>query len=631
MPKTRKTKGFSQSDRVRGKRPPKLDPVTLAVLSKRFDAVTTKMANTLFRTGRSGVLNLAKDFSTSIVTRDCELLTGAETLPIHVLSGADLMARAMMDLHPHLKRGDAFLHNSPYHGCSHPADHTILVPVIDEKGTHHFTVWVKAHQADCGNSQPTTYMGHARDVYEEGALIFPAVKVEEDYQELTDIVRMCEMRIRVPEQWRGDFLAMVGAARIGEREILGMAEEYGWETLHAFAAQWFDYSEKVMRAAVRKLPSGEATAVSVHDPVPGTPPEGIPIKVKVKIDNRAEMIEADLTDNPDAMPCGLNLSEACARTAAMIAIFNSIEDDVPTNAGSFRRIRIHIREGCVAGGAKHPTSMSVATTNLADRVTCPVQRAFSMIQDGLGLAECGAFFPASMGVISGFDPRNENAPFVNQIFMFDTGGAGAAKTDAWLTICHAGNSGLCFLDSVELDELHFPILVSIRRLVPDTEGAGRTIGAPSGLCEYGPVGGGELEVNYISDGAINNAKGTLGGWDGAKPKNFRQVPGKKKPVPLPACANIILAPKETVISYTAGGGGYGPPHERAVEKVQYDVVEGWITRKRAEEVYGVVLDRAGNIDEAATARKRRSVDSQENLTAAQPKGKGFMSGEGVES
>ncbi|MBW1943394.1 MAG: hydantoinase B/oxoprolinase family protein, partial [Deltaproteobacteria bacterium] len=124
-----------------------LDPITMAVLNKRFETITTKMANTLLRTGRSGVLNLARDFSTSIVTRNCELLSGAESLPIHHLSGADLMARAMIDLHPELRRGDAFLHNSPYHGCSHPADHTILVPVIDDEGVHHFTLWVKAHQA----------------------------------------------------------------------------------------------------------------------------------------------------------------------------------------------------------------------------------------------------------------------------------------------------------------------------------------------------------------------------------------------------------------------------------------------------------------------------------------------------
>ncbi len=583
-----------------------MDPVTLAVLSKRFESITTKMANTLLRTGRSGVLNLAKDFSTSIVTRDCELLTGAETLPIHVLSGADLMARSMMDLHPVLRRGDAFLHNSPYHGCSHPADHTILIPVIDKKGVHHFTVWVKAHQADCGNGQPTTYMGHARDVYEEGALIFPAVKVQENFEDIEDIIRMCQMRIRVPVQWRGDYLAMIGAARIGEREVLAMADEYGWETLHTFSEEWFDYSEKVMIAAIKKMPGGSATATSTHDPVPGTPEEGIRIKVEVKIDSKKARIEVDLRDNPDAMPCGLNLSEACARTGAMIGVFNSIEDPVPTNAGSFRRLKVHIREGCVAGGGKHPTSMSVATTNLADRVTNPVQRAFSKIEDGLGLAECGPIFPASLGVISGVDPRNENEPFVNQIFLLDTGGAAAAKTDAWLTICHAGNSGMCFIDSVELDELHFPFLVDERRLVIDTEGAGRTIGAPSGYCEYGPVGGGDLEVVYVADGAKNNAKGTLGGYDGARIRNYhRRRDGEL--VELPACEDIVLKPGEKIVSYSSGGGGYGPPVERPAAKVKFDVDEGWVSRERAHEIYGVVLREDGSVDEAATTGRRKAL------------------------
>ena len=137
------------------------------------------------------------------------------------------MAEAMKQFHPTLKRGDAFLHNSPYHGNSHAADHTILVPVIDDEGVHRFTVVTKAHQADCGNALPTTYMGAAVDVYAEGALIFPAVKIQEDYKDIEDIVRMCEVRIRVPGQWKGDFLAMVGSARIGEREVLALGREVG--------------------------------------------------------------------------------------------------------------------------------------------------------------------------------------------------------------------------------------------------------------------------------------------------------------------------------------------------------------------------------------------------------------------
>ncbi|HYC15132.1 MAG TPA: hydantoinase B/oxoprolinase family protein, partial [Stellaceae bacterium] len=94
----------------------KFDGVRLAILNKRFESVVRKMANTLLRTGRSGVLNTARDFSCCIVTAENELLTAAECYPIHVLRGADMMAQTMKRFHPALRRGDAFLHNSPYHG-----------------------------------------------------------------------------------------------------------------------------------------------------------------------------------------------------------------------------------------------------------------------------------------------------------------------------------------------------------------------------------------------------------------------------------------------------------------------------------------------------------------------------------
>ncbi|MDG2313528.1 MAG: hydantoinase B/oxoprolinase family protein, partial [Alphaproteobacteria bacterium] len=210
-----------------------LDGAQLAILANRFEGISSKMGNTLLRTGRSGVLNRAKDFSCCILTSDHQLLAVAESLPIHVLSGPDIMAASMVDFHPNLKKGDAFLHNSPYHGCSHPADHTIIMPVIDDDGVHHFTLLAKAHQADIGNSIPTTYHGTARDVYEEGALIFPAVQVLKNYETIDDIIRMCKMRIRVPEQWYGDFLAMLGSTLIGERELLALGKEVGWDTLHS--------------------------------------------------------------------------------------------------------------------------------------------------------------------------------------------------------------------------------------------------------------------------------------------------------------------------------------------------------------------------------------------------------------
>lgn len=564
--------------------PQSLDGAQLAILNNRFEGVARKMANTLLRAGRSGVLNRARDFSACIVTADNLLLAAAESLPIHVLSGPDLMAASMRQFHPDLKRGDAFLHNSPYHGCSHPADHTILVPVVDDDGVHRFTVVAKAHQADIGNSIPTTYHGTARDVYEEGALIFPAVKVQQDYQTIDDIVRMCQMRIRVPEQWKGDFLAMLGAARIGEREILDLAAEIGWDQLDAFRERWFDYSEKSMVDAIAKLPSGRVSATSTHDPVPGTPAEGIVIKAEVTVDAEGGRIVVDLLDNIDSLPCGLNLSEACARTSALIGVFNSIDHMVPKNAGAFRRVDVRLREGSVCGVPVHPASCSAATTNLADRVCAATQSALAQIADGVGMAEVGAGLSPASGVISGRDPRTGKT-FINQLFLGATGGGATAHNDAWMTYLHAGNGGLCFIDSVELDELCQPILVESRRLLRDTEGPGRQRGAPSLEVAFGPVGC-DVDVAFVSDGTINGPTGVRGGGTGGQSRQYlRKVDGTL--VETDQVSVQRVKDGEVIISITCGGGGYGDPRDRDPAKVRHDVAEGWISPERAAEIYGM--------------------------------------------
>jgi N-methylhydantoinase B len=577
------------------------DGVELALLSNRLDGIVKKMANTLLRTGRSGVLNMARDFSCCIVTADHQLLTATESLPIHVLSGPDIMARSMAEFHPELRRGDAFLHNSPYHGCSHPADHTILVPVIDDAGRHRFTLEAKAHQADIGNSIPTTYHARARDVYEEGALMFPAVRIQRDYRNIEDIVRMCRLRIRVPDQWWGDYLAMIGAARIGERELTALGEEIGWDRLDAFATHYFDYSEARMIAALRTLPAGEAGHSSTHDPIPGTPEEGVRISVSVLVDPEAATVDVDMRDNPDAMPCGLNLSESCSRTAAMVGVFNSIDHTVPKNAGAFRRINVHLREGCVVGIPKHPTSCSAATTNVADRVSNSVQASMAKISERIGLAECGASSPPAAAVVSGTNPET-GRPYVNQVFLGRTNGAASAHTDAWWTIGHVGNAGMCFLDSVELDELRLPIYVHARGFVPDSEGAGRQCGAPQGFAVFGPRAG-SMSLIYNSDGSINGPQGVCGGLGGAN-AGQEKLTANGQQEEVPRVGQVILDAGELMVSRSCGGGGFGPPVERAPELVCRQVSEGFLSPARAREVYRVAIGEDGTVQEDETARLR---------------------------
>lgn len=53
--------------------------------------------------------------------------------------------------------------------------------------------------------------------------------------------------------------------------------------------------------------------------------------------------------------------------------------------------------------------------------------------------------------------------------------------------------------------------------------------------------------------------------------------------------------------------GGGSPLKRDPAFVKQDVIEGWISPKRAREVYGVVLNCNGEIDEAATAARREQM------------------------
>ncbi len=560
------------------------DGVALALLTSRFERIVRAMINTLVRSGRSGVLNTGRDFSCCILTADHRLLVIGESLPIHIISGPDAMARAVATHFPELRAGDAFLHNSPYEGNSHAADHSLLVPVVDGEGVHRFTVLAKAHQADCGNSMPTTYSTAARDVYDEGALIFPCVKVQEDYRDRADVIRMCEARIRVPDQWHGDYLALVGAARIGQALIGELAAETGWDALDRYGDEWIDYSERRMRQVIAGLHSGTATATSIHDPYPGAP-DGVAVKASVEVLPEEAKVVVDLTDNVDCLPCGLNLTEATARTAAIAGVLNSV-GSVPANAGTVRRIEVLLRENCVVGIPRHPVSCSAATTNLADRVTNAVHQALAQIAEGMGLAEAGLAQTPAWAVISGNDARHGDAPFVNELVLAAvTGGPATPRMDGWLTYGHCGSAGGVLRDSIELDELRHPVRIHEQRLLADSEGAGRRRGAFAARCEYGPVDQ-ELTLVYNSDGVANPPIGVRGGRAGGGAGVYRRrADGEVEQ--LPGSGTLRLSADETIVSVSCGGGGYGDPRERERDLVRRDVEAGLVSVGRARELYGL--------------------------------------------
>jgi N-methylhydantoinase B len=584
----------------------KLDPVLLSVMSNRLDGIVREMTNTLLRAARSAVISSARDFSCCIVTGDNRLLASAEGLPVHIF-GAHIQCANMCRYHAgDIREGDAYLDNDPYGGNTHPADHTFMVPVFFE-GEHLFTTVAKCHMADIGNSIPSSYFAAAKDVYEEGAIVFPGVRIQRDHKNIEDIVRMCRARIRVPDQWYGDYLAGLGSARIAERRLKEFCTKYGKETVKAYVEQWFDYSETRMAESIRKLPKANLVNTGRSDPLEGILPDGLTLTVVVDIDPDRGSIHVDLSNNPECVDCGLNTSEAAATSSVVGAIFNSLDNDIPRNAGSFRRLTFKYAENSVVAAPIFPHSCSVATTNVSERLVNITQSAFAQLGDGFGLAEGGTGLGAGMAVMSGKDHRRNDARYVNRMMLSTNGGPAGPEADGWVNYAIPVIAGLMYRDSVEIDELKHPIRVKSLGIVPDSGGAGRYRGAPAQQIEYTPVEN-PITIVIPCDGQFAPPRGAQGGHDGT-PGSTTLISHNGDETRLPNLVNRQIHKGQTIRGRDSSGGGYGNPLERDPGRVLNDVRQGIESFDKARDVYGVVFTGSADddtlaIDEAATVARR---------------------------
>ena len=433
----------------------RFDPLLMAVLSRRIEAIIREMSNTVMRASRSAVITNARDMSCGILTYDHRLISVEEAMPIHV-SALELTTRPITELFDDVKEGDAFFNNSPYHGVTHHADMTLCVPVFAE-GEPLFWVLSRSHHADVGAPEPTTYLPYAATLYQEG-VHFPCVRIQENREDKADIVRIGLQKIRAPNVWYGDYRAQVGACRNGERRLKALVEHYGIGTVRAFVEAWMDYGARRAAAAIRELPAGTWRYTCTHDPIPGVAEEGIPITAQVTIEPDDGFITVDLRDNPDCVPGGVNLSEACAAGSCRIGVFYNLDPTIPHNDGSASRIEVLLRDGCVVGRPTFPAGTSVATTNVNDRLINAVQCCFAQIGAPHGLAEGGGNFSAGLGVISGIDDRDgEPVPYVNQFCTGLSGGPGTHGHDGWLTYEAPDGGGVLVLASIEIDEAQYPM------------------------------------------------------------------------------------------------------------------------------------------------------------------------------
>ncbi|PSJ62642.1 hydantoinase B/oxoprolinase family protein [Kumtagia ephedrae] len=581
----------------------RVDPFLMSVLKSRFEAIVREMTLVVMRASRSAVIKNARDFSCAILTFDHKLVSVEDALPIHVMS-MDMATRPLTELFDDIARGDIFLNNCPYTGGTHHADLIMAMPVFHE-GEPLFWVVALSHHADTGAPVPSTYLPFAKNIFEEG-LHFPCVRVAQDYREKQDILRIGTMRNRVPDMWLGDVRAQIGACRTGERRIGELFARYGRDTIMGFVEDWFDYGARCAKAAIAKLPAGSYTYETRHDPVPGVAEEGIPVRVTIHVDPEKGEIVVDARDNIDNVAGGLNLSENTATGSCRIGVFNNLDESVPHNEGAKSQIKVLLREGSVVGKPKYPVGTSVATTNVNDRLMIAGNCVFAEMGAPHGQAESGNHLPAGVGVISGHDPFKNGKPYVNQVFVGYAGGGARHGFDGWLTYCGPANAGLIQLDSVEVDESMYPIVIERRGVLPGSQGFGEFEGAPAMAGVFYPLDH-DMTIVYAADGTSFPPRGVLGGGDGKESESIKLAGSER--VVLPAFAEETIEEGAKIAFTACGGGGYGDPLKRDPRRVAATVNRGWLSREAAETVYKVALVEGGElgvlvVDEARTRTLR---------------------------
>ncbi|MCI6085968.1 MAG: hydantoinase B/oxoprolinase family protein [Selenomonas sp.] len=509
-----------------------IEPYLMSVLSSRLYSIGLEMTNTLMRTARSQLMSVCHDLSTAICDRNGKVIALAESIPVHC-ANMGLTVRPCFDHPEGIQPGDLFLNNSPYHGNTHHADYTYIAPVFHDGELMFFAV-TKGHQADIGNSIPSTYAPTARDMFEEGAIDWPCIKIQKDYKDVPDIIAIAQMHNRVPEMWYGDYLACVGSSRVGEKRLAALCEEYGNDVVKRFCEAYQDYGARRMKEELKQLPKGHYEYDIKADAIEGVVPE---ITIHIECDTHPEdgTIAFDFTKNADSLPCGLNMCEATTLASAVTGVLNRMPCDIPCNDGATQ---------------------------------CP-----------------------AVAVVSGTDWRKHDAPYVNQIFCGMTGGPAVNGYDGWITYQYPVTGGAMNWNSTEVLEQQYPFKVVSEEILPDSVGAGQYDSAPS--CKFVMTARHDPVVcAYSCDGIANPPKGAAGGLDGHRSAawKYQLAKGEASRTELPPFAEPVITKKEAIVSESSSGGGYGDPLERDPELVCHRVREEWITKEFAAKTYGVVVD-----------------------------------------
>ncbi len=544
------------------------DPIELEIFKNIYHSIAEEMGAALRRTAFSPNIKERRDYSCAVFDARGEVIAMGDHMPVH-LGSMPMSVRAAIDSFP-LGPGDVVMLNDPFRGGTHLPDITLVAPVYvrhkqrgqDALATKirkrpagpDFYVASRAHHADVGGTYPGS-MGLCREIYQEGLRI-PPVRIMRSGTMEPDVLALLLSNVRTPNEREGDLGAQIAACHTGAGRLREVCERYGLARAQSASKALLEYSERMMRAFLARVPTGTYRAEDFMDS-DGITDRPVKIVVAVKVEGRhgrvarGHPVTVDFTGSDPQVEGSINAVEAITYSACFYVFRCLLQEDVPATSGLMRPIRVIAPSGTVVN-AHAPAAVAGGNVETSQRIVDVLLRALAQaVPERIPAAASGTMNNLTIG---GTDPRS-GEPFAYYETIAGGMGARPAKPGVSGVHTHMTNS---LNTPAEALEYSYPLRVRQYSLRPGSGGEGRHRGGDGIVREIEVLA--DAEVTLLSDRRLRGPWGLNGGADGL-PGNasvLRQGGAVEK---LPGKSNVRLAKGERIRVETPGGGGWGTPNK----------------------------------------------------------------------
>lgn len=549
------------------------DPVTTEIIRNAFLAAAEDMRAALTRSAFSPVIYEMKDCSVALFNEKAELLGQAPGLPFF-LGALSEVVQVVID-HVGLdgfQADDVFILNDPYLTGSHLNDVDIISPVIWDSQLVGFAV-SRAHWRDIGG-RDAAYTIDITSIYQEGLRLGP-IRIVKHGRIVNDVVDIIRRKSRLPIPLVGDLHAQIAACRMGERRYVDILDKFGLESVRASMAAIFETTAALEREAIRAIPNGVYTAEGCQDDDFVTD-EPSWVQVKVTVDD--ERIYIDTTGSSEQRQGCTNCGLVQTVSAIRLAYKFLVAPEAGVTGGSFRALQTIIEPGSIFAAQEPAACLQYGTHTML---------LVDLIQKALAPAipeRVAAGLPGdawNVVIVQRGPDRRVRAAWGEST----AGGWGAsAYEDGESALIHSA-AGDFRNFPVESMESKYPLLIHTYALGIDSGGAGKHRGGLNIVRDYEIIGDG-CDLTLWFERTKTPSWGLFGGGNGSVPGVWMNL-GQTEPNVLRKVNHLPVSAGARFRVFTGGGGGYGPPWERDVRRVQQDVIDGYVSRECAEALYGV--------------------------------------------